>query len=176
MEFNQLGRGELLPVLAANGFFIVEEYDYAFRFRSATVMLSVSYNVLDRTALLEAGSVGGYLYPVDDDVIKNVFGSPIKIEQVTMEVFLHHVVLFLKGVGSAILRGDRGALDKIKRFVEDKSKNHTAKVVEKQTLTQVDEAWSNGGYADVVRLMGKLRIEELPSSYQLKYKMAVQRK
>jgi hypothetical protein len=175
MDF-KLGRSELLPVLAANGFSIVEEYDYALRFRSATVELSVSYNVLDRTALLEAGRVGGYLYPVDDDVIKNVFGSPIEIEQVTMEVFVHHVVLFLKEDGSAILRGDLGALDQIKRFVEDKIKSYTAKVVEEQTLTQVDEAWLNGQYADVVRLMGKLNIDELPSSYQLKYKMAVQRK
>jgi len=87
-----------------------------------------------------------------------------------------HVVLFLKGDGSAILRGDRGALDQIKRFVDDKSKSYTAKVVRSKTLTQVDEAWLNGRYADVVRLMEKLKIDELPSSYQLKYKMAVQRK
>ena len=108
MEFNQLCRGELLPVLAANAFSIVEEYDYVLRFRSATVKLSVSYNVLDRTSLLAAGRVGGYLYPVDNDVIKNVFGSPIEIEQVTMEAFVRHVVLFLKGDGSAIKRGPGG--------------------------------------------------------------------
>lgn len=176
MEFNQLGRDELLPVLAANGFSIVEEYDYVLRFRSAKVTLSVSYNVLDRTSLLAAGRVGGYMYPVDNDVIKNVFGSPIEIEQVTMEAFVRHVVLFLKGDGSAILRGDLDALDQIKRFVDDKSKAYTAKVVEEQTLTEVDDAWLNRRYADVVRLMGKLKIDELPSSYQLKYKIAVQRK
>jgi hypothetical protein len=176
MEFNQLCRSKLLPMLAASGFSIVEEYDNVLRFRSATMELSVSYNVLDRAALLGVGRVGGYLYPVDDDVVKNVFGSHIKIEQVTMEVFVHHVVLFLKGDGSAILRGDRDALGGIKRFVEDKSKSYTAKIVEQQTLTEVDEAWLNGQYHDVVRLMGKLKIDELPSSYQLKYKMAVQRK
>ena len=69
MEFNQISRSKLLPVLAASGFSIVEEYDNVLRFRSATVELSVSYNVLDRTASLDVGRVGGFLYPVDDDVI-----------------------------------------------------------------------------------------------------------
>ena len=45
------------------------------------------------------------LYPVNDNLIKQVFGLDLKVDQVTTEVFVDNIALFLKNSGSALLRG-----------------------------------------------------------------------
>jgi hypothetical protein len=176
MDFNQLVIDEIFPILSAYDFSISENFHNVLRFKSTEVGLSISYDQIDRTGLIEAGKRDGFLYPLDDELVKNVFGSSIKIEQTNMDVFVHNVALFLKTDGSSILTGDRIKMEQIKEFVERESEVYTSKLVQEQTLMQVDKAWSAGQYPEVVRLMDELKNQDLPQSYQLKYKIALQRR
>jgi hypothetical protein len=175
MEFNQLVTDEIFPVLAGYGFSITEVSQHRLLFKSKAVELSISFDRRDQTGLLQAGQRDGYLYSLNDELIKDVFGSSIKIEQAGMEVFVHQVALFLKGDGSSILSGDRIKLEETKQCAELKARSYTAKLVQEQMLTQADSAWANGQYTEFVRLIDTLNKEDLPQSYQLKYKIAIRR-
>jgi hypothetical protein len=96
MEYNQLVIERIVPLFKGYDLLVVEEYKNYFRFKSNVVEATISYNELDRTSLFEIGKAGEFLYPLNDKLIKQVFGSDAKVNQVTKEIFVDNIALFLK--------------------------------------------------------------------------------
>ncbi len=175
MEFNQLIIRDIVPLFEGNGFLVIEQYKNFFHFKSKTVEATISYNELDRTCLFEVGTINDFLYPISDNLIKQVFDLDIKINQVTKEVFVDNIALLLKKNGSALLRGDESKLLEVKFFIERESEAYTSKVLQEQNLAAASKAWENGNYKEFVKIIDQLNKDKLPSSYQLKYKIAIQK-
>jgi len=175
MEFNQLVREKIVPLFKGYKFLVVEEYENYFRFESNFVEATISYNELDRTSLFEIGKVGESLYPLNDKLIKQVFGSDTKINQVTKEIFVDNIALFLKSNGSALLRDDESKLLELKIFSEKESEVYTFQILQEQNLAAANKAWENGNYKEFIKIIDQTNKDKLPSSYQLKYKIAKQK-
>jgi hypothetical protein len=175
MEFNQLVVKNIVPLFEGHGFLIVEQYKNYFHFKSNLVEATISYNELDRTCLFEIGKANEFLYPVNDNLIKQVFGLDVKVNQVTKEVFVDNITLLLKSNGSVLLRGDESKLLELKIFSEKESEIYTSQILQEQNLTAANKAWENGSYKEFVKIIDQLNKDKLPSSYQLKYKIANQK-
>jgi hypothetical protein len=175
MEFNQLVTESILPLFKEHNFFVVEQYRNFFHVKSNVVEVTISYNELDRTSLFEIGKIGGFLYPLNDKLVQQVFGSDLKINQVTKEMFVDNIALFLKGSGSALLKGDENKLLELKIFSEKESKKYTLQILQEQILAAANKAWENGNYKEFIKIIDKTDKNKLPSSYQLKYKIANQK-
>jgi hypothetical protein len=175
MEFNQLVTERIEPLFKGYDFLVVEKYKNYFRFKSTLVEAIISYNELDRTSLFEIGRVDGLLYPLNDKLIKQVFDSDAKIEPVTKEIFVDNVALFLEGNGSALLRGDESKLSELKHYSEKESEIYTSRILQEQNLTTANRAWENGNYKEFIKIIDQTDKDKLPSSYQLRYKIAKQK-
>lgn len=176
MEFNQLVIEKILPLLKGYDFVVVEEYKNYFRFKSNIVEAKISYNELDRTSLFEIGKADEFLYPLNDKLIKQVFALDLKVDQVTKEVFVDNVALFLKKSGSVLLRDDETKFFELKIFTEKESEEYTSQLLQEQNLAAANKAWENGNYKEFIKIIDQTNKDKLPSSYQLKYKIANQKK
>jgi len=175
MEFNQLVIKKIVPLFKGFNFIVVEKYKNYFRFRSKVVEATISYNELDRTCLFEVGKINEFLYPLNDNLIKHVFGLDVKVNQVTKDVFVDNIALLLKNSGSDLLRGDESKLFEIKIFSEKESEAYTSQILQEQNLAAANKAWENGSYKEFIKIIDQLNKDKLPSSYQLKYKIANQK-
>jgi hypothetical protein len=176
MEFNQLVTENIVPLLKEHSFLVVEQYMDFFHFKSNVVEVTISYNELDRTSLFEIGKTGGFLYPLTDKLVQQVFGSDIKINQVTKEMFVNNIALFLKSGGSALLKGDENKLLELQVFSEKESEIYTLQILEEQNLAAANKAWENGNYKEFIKIIDKTNKDKLPSSFQMKYKIANQKR
>ncbi|HNO01181.1 MAG TPA: hypothetical protein PKN06_13030 [Chitinophagaceae bacterium] len=175
MEYNQLVIERIVPLFKGYDLLVVEEYKNYFRFKSNVVEATISYNELDRTSLFEIGKAGEFLYPLNDKLIKQVFGSDAKVNQVTKEIFVDNIALFLKSNGSALLSGDESKLLELKLFSEKESEVYTFQILQEQNLAAANKAWENGNYKEFIKMIDQTNKDKLPSSYQLKYKIANQK-
>jgi hypothetical protein len=175
MEFNQLVIKNIVPLLRGHGFLVVEQYRNYFHFRSKIVEVAISYNELDRICLFEVGRINELLYPINDNLIKQVFGLDVKVTQVTKDVFVDNIASLLKNSGLALLEGNESKLLEIKNFSEKESEIYTSQVLQKQNLIAANKAWKSGNYKEFIKIVDQLDKDKLPSSYQLKYKIANQK-
>jgi len=170
MEFNQLIKKQLFPILEKHGFEIREEFKNIIRFESYNMKVNVVFNDYDKSHFIEVGKKGGILYPLSDSVIRAIFEVELPIEQVTTEKFVKNLsFLFERQEGIEILKGDIKSLVK---FIEQESSNYTSELVQKQALEAASKAWENNDYEAFVKNINKMDIERLSQSDQLKYKIA----
>ena len=175
MNFNQLVFEKVVPLFSEQHFQVSELYENFFQFKSVLVEVTISYNELDKTCLFEVGKVGGFLYPINDNALEQVFGSEIKFNQQTKEGFLNSVVIFLKQEGIFILNGELEKLEELKSFIEKESEVYTSKVIKQYNLAALDKAWNNGEYEAFIKLFNQTNKNEFPQSYLIKYKIANQK-
>lgn len=83
--------------------------------------------------------------------------------------------MFLKSNGSALLSGDESKLLELKLFSEKESEVYTFQILQEQNLAAANKAWENGNYKEFIKMIDQTNKDKLPSSYQLKYKIANQK-
>ena len=173
MEFNTLVRTKLYPIFQKYGFEIAEEFKNIVRFQSSVMKVNVVFNDYDKSHLVEIGKRGRGLYPLNDNVVKNLFSSQLSIEQVTSEIFVHNLsLLFERQKGVEILKGNVNPLE---NFIKQQSKHYTSELVQRQALEVVSKAWATNDYETFVKGIDEIGIDKVPQSYQLKYKIAKQK-
>ncbi len=173
MEFNKLVKEELLPILQNKGFEVVEELNNIIRFSSSNMEIGIVYNDYERSNFIEIGKRDEILYPLNDNVVKNIFNSELRISQVTPEVFVKNLAsLFTQKEGSEILKGN---IKHLVKFIEQESSNYTSELIQRQTLETASKAWEKNDYKAFVKSIDEIGIEKIPQSYQLKYKIAKQK-
>ena len=172
MEFNKLVKIRLLPIFQEQGFEIVEEFKNIIRFESAIMKVNVVYNDYDKSHFIEIGKRDSVLYPLSDNVVKNIFDFELPIEEVTSEVFVKNLALiFTQKEGVEILKGN------IEIFIKLSLKeihDYNAKLLKNQMLDAATKAWEKKEYRTFVEIVDNISINEVPKTYLLKYKIAKQ--
>ncbi|HRF25591.1 MAG TPA: hypothetical protein PLR98_15580, partial [Chitinophagaceae bacterium] len=60
-------------------------------------------------------------------------------------------------------------------FSEKESEVYTFQILQEQNLAAANKAWENGNYKEFIKMIDQTNKDKLPSSYQLKYKIANQK-
>jgi len=136
------------------------------------VVITLSHDNRESSNTLYAGKNEDSLYPVDEEVLKSIFGTDLKLNHVTLEMFVNNLAVFFENEGRQLITGNVYVLDAIERFIYKESAIHTSQLIDKQSLDAADKAWEEGNYKDFIKYLDKIGRERLPLSYDLKYKMA----
>jgi hypothetical protein len=170
MEFNILVKKELLPILQNKGFQVVEELNNVVRFSSSNMEVGLAYNSYENSNFIEIGKLGENLYPLSDNVVKNIFNSDLKISKVTPDLFVKNIaLLFSQKEGTEILKGN---IKSLVNFIEHECSNYTFELIKLQTLETASKAWEKNDYTEFIKIIDEIGIEKSPKSFQLKYKIA----
>ncbi|MEI8278752.1 MAG: hypothetical protein WCG87_03250 [Bacteroidota bacterium] len=176
MEFEQLVKEHIEPFLKEKGFSLERPYKNSFHFKSDMIQINIGYNNYERSCLFGIGMTGEQEYIFTNKAIKNVFGTEIKLAEVTVEDFVLNVVSFLQNEGSELLNKGSNKFKELEEFLHAESRRYTIKMMQDQYLPLADNAWKNGEYQEFIRVIDELKIEELPDSYKMKYEIANKRK
>lgn len=171
MEFNTLVKTELLPLFKKYKFEVSEEFKNVMGFRSSILKVNLAFNEYDKSHLVEIGRLGETLYPLNDNVIKELWGySALPIEQVTSNIFVHNLSIFFETKkGIELLKGNLSLLSTI---VSQECEKYTPELIQRQILETLSKAWEAKDYFSFIDGIDKIDISNLPQSYMLKYKIA----
>lgn len=174
MEFNTLVKTYLLPILQKYGFEVIEEFKNIVRFQSSVMKVNLVFNDYDKSHLVELGRQGETLYPLNNNVVKELWGaSALPVEQITSEVFVRNLsLLFETKEGVEILLGN---ISFLKSIISQESEEYTFELLQKQVLEAASKAWEANDYLSFIESVDKIDISKIPQSYQLRYKIAKQK-
>src|SRR5690606_7725452 len=86
---------------------IVEEFKNVVRFQPSAIKVNLLFNDYDKSVFAEIGKKEKTLYPLNDNVIKELFNSSLSVDQVTPETFVKNIsILFETKEGSEMLKGN----------------------------------------------------------------------
>jgi hypothetical protein len=177
MRFNEIVFNQLEPLFKKYGLKLVEEFKGYLKFKSDYVVITLASNEREKTNLLYVGAGEDTQYLVDGNVIKEYFISDVdkvfKIPELTIEDFVHNLLIFFKGAGKSLLYGEQSKLKELENSLKIKSAKYTTELIMKQNLNEADKAWQNADYRNFVRYLDKIDRDRLPVSYDLKYKIAL---
>lgn len=170
MEFVDLVKTQLFPILKKYDFEISEEITDSIVFQSWELEIGTFYNPYDRTSSISIGKKGEEQLPLYDSVVQEIFNSSLPVEQVTPETFVHNLSLvFQTKEGESLLKGNSEPFTKA---TEAKIHNDFAGFMQKQTLAAAAKAWEAQDYGTFIAIMEKLDRNQLPESWLLKYSIA----
>ena len=174
MEFSQRIFQKLATVITAYNLNIVEERSYYLKLQSNYIVIVFIHNELEGSSALLLGGNNEkvHMVEIDNEVLKSFFDSDLKLSQVPVDAFIDNLVLFFGHEASPLLKGDVSLIKKLEEFDSDRSKKYTHVLLERQNLTVADKAWKNGDYKEFIKIIDQFNKDLLPSSYQMKYKIA----
>jgi hypothetical protein len=175
MEFKELVLDKLGLIFQGHGLHVAEQFKNYVKLKSDAVVIILSHDERDNSNTFEVGRSEDFLYPVNDNVVKEVFASDTVLSNVTSEDFVNNLVVFFEGVGSAIINGDAAALKAVENSVHKQSEEYTNQLVDKQNLDAANKAWQDGNYEKFIKYVDRISKQNLPSSFSLKYRMAQQK-
>jgi hypothetical protein len=176
MKFNEIIKNRIYPILRNLGFIISEEYDSvgfgsSIIFTSDNLTVNVTFDKREHRYHISISDNSYISYPLTDDNIEALFDIKIFLSnQLEPNLFVNNLyLLFQNDSVRDMLKGD---ITKLKEFVDRQAKKYTSKLIFEQELKTALKAWKNKDYKLFVEVLNKLNISELPQSYQLKYKIA----
>ena len=175
MEFNKIVTDRFEPIFHKNNLRVIEQFNNYVKIESDDIVIIISHNERENSNSFYIGIKDSSLYPIDENVLKGIFNSALKINYVTPYVFVNNLALFLEGEGSSLIDGNKDTLRTVEKYIQNKSNEYTAELVNKQNLDAANKAWEDGNYKDFIMYLNKTDKQKLPSSYKLKYKMAQQK-
>lgn len=178
MEFNKYVLDKLELIFQKHKLTVTEQFNNYVKLESDKVVLTITHDIRENANLLYIGKTADTLYLIDGNIIKRFFIPDLeqffKIPELTVEDFVNNLVIFFEGEGRLLLEGNSDVLNTIEKYVLMKSKEYTTELLYKQSLDAANKAWEEGNYKDFIKYLDKMDKQKLPSSYELKYKMAQQ--
>ena len=129
----------------------------------------------ENTLFLSKKDDTNYSISLNDEVLSEFFHSNLKIEIIEINEFADSVALFLKNEGKILFSNDLEFINKLFDFDFERTRKYNAKLIKTQNLFAADTAWQNNDYKKFVQIIDKMNIEDLASSYLLKYKIGKRR-
>lgn len=170
MEFNKIIKDILLHTFLENGFVIYEEFENTIRLKSNLIEINMFFNKYERSNIIEIGKLDGFLYPLNNTVIINLFNSDLKIEQVTSEIFAKNLaVIFEQPEGINILNGN---IERLEMIIKKISEDYTFDLILKGKLLSASQAWLKNDFKTFIEILEKIQNNKIPELYLLKYKYA----
>jgi len=174
MEFNKLVI-ERFDLIFQKNVHVVEQFRNYVKIKMGNLVITVSRDEREASNSIYIGSKESSLYPLNENVLRGVFNSALKIDYVTPEAFVNNLVAFFAAEGNALIAGNTDALKKVEKYVDKVSNEYTTELIDKQNLDAANKAWEEGNYKDFINYLDKTDRQRLPSSYELKYKIAHQK-
>ncbi|MTK53331.1 hypothetical protein [Paludibacter sp.] len=175
MEFNKIVIDRFKQIFHKNDLRIIEQFSNYVKIESDDIVLIVSHDKRENSNSFYIGKKNSSLYPIDENILRTVFNSALKIDHVTPNVFVNNLALFLDGEGYPLIIGDISILDAVEKYILNKSNKYTAELRNNQNLDAANKAWKEGDYESFIKHIDTTDRQKLPSSYELKYKMAQQK-
>lgn len=178
MDFSNLILEKIGSFVEEYNFRIVEERSYYLKLQSDNLIIIVVHNEMENsnTLWLAENETKINNIEIDNEVLKLFFNSDLKLSQVSIETFVNNLALFLQNEAEPLLNGITGKFAELQKFDLDRSKKYTQELLINNTLEIADKAWEVNDYANFVKSIDKLPINEIiPQSYRLKYKIAKQK-
>jgi hypothetical protein len=175
MEFNQFISDRLGLIFQKHNLHIIEQFKNHVKLKSDRVFITLNHDERENSNAFYIGSNEDFLYPVDEYVLKRAFNSDLKISNLTQEMFINNLAVFFEGEGNPLIAGNTYALEAVEKYVYKEGKAYTTQLVDKQNLDAADKAWEEKKYKEFIKYLDKTDKQKLPSSYELKYKMAHQK-
>lgn len=170
MNFNDLVKKEIGPILEKHEYALVEEMNNFLRFESLSTRFEVSFDVRDRSLLVEFGRPGGRVWPLNNDAVKKLLFSNLAVENVVPEVFVKNLASLLETKqGSELLNGK---IEELKNFIMQQSREYTESLRREHLMSLADKAWEEQDFVTFIKCVDQIGIDHLTRSYKLKYKIA----
>ena len=149
MEFNQLVKADLFPMLQEYGFGIAEEFKNIIRFQSSVIEMDIVYNDFEKSCYISIGKKKEPLDELRNNAVKELFNSSLSVEQVTPEIFIQNLsAIFKTKEGVSILKGN--VEDFIKYNISE-ANDYTFELLQRQTLEIASKAWARNEYKEFVK-------------------------
>ncbi len=173
MEFNNQIFKKLNSFFIENEFTLTEETNQIIKYQSDKLIISIVYNSRENSNSLWLGS--DYLknfIEIDNELLKIFFDSDLKLENQPKDIFVNKVLLFFKGPGENILKGDEKTIINLEKFKKDQSEKYTSELLDNQNLEAANTAWKEGNYIDVIKYLKKVDKKRISDTFKKKYKIA----
>jgi hypothetical protein len=158
----------LSALLQNNGFEIVETSQNYVRFDSASTTVTIANDPRDRQYFVQAGVKNKELYELEPEGMKEVFGFD------TGELHpADYFIKFFQQNENPLLKGNREIIEKLKRFIFQRSQEYWQKTTEQLHLREADSAWKSKDYRGFINSIAKIDSTRLLESYKEKYRIAL---
>ncbi|WP_276371939.1 hypothetical protein [Chryseolinea sp. H1M3-3] len=155
------------PIFDASGFEAVESHRNFIRLESTKVSVIIAYDEREKSNLFFIGQIGSTAHLLHSKNLKEVFDY-----ENAPGNFTEFLLDFLNNEGKGILKGDFDKLHKLEDHEESQAKIYTDDLLKEQKVIAADKAWTNKDYLTFVKVIEGIDLDQLPSSYKLKYQMA----
>jgi len=172
MTFNELVLKDIIPYLNDKGFAIAKEYKNYIRLQSPSMTVTLSHNAYESSNSLQMGLIDERADLIEDDVVKFIFNSDIKITNTTQEFYAKNVLAFFKENEVEIFDNTTHIFEKIRFYIDQKTKRYNWDLLLKQYTIESDEAWGNKEYKKFIDVVDNIGKSYFPESYTLKYDIA----
>jgi hypothetical protein len=138
VDFNTVILEEVVPQLRTIGFVITEKHKMPgfVQLQRDIILVTFAYNPLDYEKMFSLGTVDGQEYILDDDILRNVFQSQIKITDVSLDQFVESVILFIETCLNDLFVGDDSKMQEIARYAEHRNHVYTQELLKSQVVQQ----------------------------------------
>jgi hypothetical protein len=172
MSFNGMVIGKLGTLFQKHNLKILDQYDGYLKIGSGKVFFVISRSERERLNSIYVGRDPKTFIPIDEQVLKDVFGFSKIFENMPSEDFVNNIYDFFERDGELLLSGNMEILKKVENYVQKRSENYLEELLFKQNLVAADEAWKNGRYEEFIGFLEIIDKQKLPNSYMLKYQIA----
>lgn len=177
MEFNQIILEKLGFLFKKYNLQILEQRSNYLKLQSNSLIIIIAHNQLENSNTLWLGRNDEKTdkVEIDNTTLKLFFKSDLKLSQISIEYFVDKLALFFENEAKSLLMGDGNRIDDLEKFDLERSRKYTQDLLDRQNLAAADRAWDTGNYKGFIKLIDQTNKDKLPSSYQLKYKIANQK-
>jgi hypothetical protein len=161
----------LTEFLTENDYSVANKSLHFIEYSSNSATITVAYVSLEYLFYIHVGRNSKSLIELTPMVIKEVFKDEKFQFQSTLTI--DNLITFFKGVGKAIVLGDKKIFTELSEFSERQSKEYTKRIIHLQNIQWADKAWTEKDYVGFIKSIDKTEKTLLHESYLRKYRIAV---
>jgi hypothetical protein len=176
MTFNQKIKNSLFPILGIYGFDILHEYNNIIHFNNDIFSIEISHYELHKTNSISIGRKNHQAYPINNEVLRSIFGSDLKIEELPIDKFVENLEIFFKTYSTILFDKNEHIVKKIEIEIESQSLRYAKERDIRYYLNIADKAWLEKDFNQFIIALDKLDFSSIPKSYSLKYQFAKKNK
>ena len=175
MNFNQIIKNRIYSTLNKLRFELLDEYDSvgfgnSIRFKSDCLIISIIFDKRERLFYISIEE-NNHSYPLTDSVINKLFDLNSYIDkQSDINIFADNLYSLLQN--PKVQKMICGDIEKLKEISYENSHEYTNKMLLEQQVKIASKAWDDRDYRMFIEVIDKLKMIDLPKSYQLKYEIA----
>jgi hypothetical protein len=132
MEFHKLVIENFEMLIKKYNLKIIEESFNYVKINSNIIEIRIIHDARDSTNSLLLGTIGNYLSPIDDYLLKNYYNSELTFNFESTDEFLSNLIRFFEEDGNSLLQGDLDAINNLDEFSRNRNREYTESIIRNQ--------------------------------------------